>query len=105
MKQIKDFPDYYITNKGKVWSYKWKNKPREIGGVLMGKGKYKSVTLMIDNLKGKHFRIHRLVAKYFVDGYFEGAVVNHKDGNKLNNHYSNLEWVTQQDNIKHYYGS
>ena len=105
MKQIKDFPDYYVTEDGKVFSYRWENKPREIKGGLMGKGGYKSVTLMIDNVKRKHFRTHRLVAENFVSGYFEGAVVNHKDGNKLNNHYSNLEWVTQQDNIKHYYGS
>ncbi len=105
MKQIKDFPDYYITDEGKVFSYRWENKPREIKGGLMGKGGYKSVTLMINNIKRKHFRTHRLVAEYFVDGYFEGAVVNHKDGNKLNNHYNNLEWVTQQENIKHYYGA
>ena len=42
---------------------------------------------------------HRLVATCFVDGYFEGAVVNHKDGNTLNNHYTNLEWTTQRNNI------
>lgn len=45
--------------------------------------------------------IHRLVAKYFCDGYAEGLVVNHKDGNKTNNHYTNLEWVTQSENVKH----
>lgn len=47
--------------------------------------------------------VHRLVAKYFVSGYFEGAVVNHKDGNNRNNHASNLEWVTQRDNIHQSY--
>ena len=47
--------------------------------------------------------IHRLVAKYFVPGYFDGAVVNHKDGNNRNNHASNLEWVTQRENIHQSY--
>jgi hypothetical protein len=28
-------------------------------------------------------------------------MVNHLDGNKLNNHYTNLEWVTQSENMKH----
>lgn len=37
----------------------------------------------------------------FVDGYKEGLVVNHKDGNKLNNNASNLEWVTSSYNNKH----
>lgn len=47
--------------------------------------------------------VHRAVAKAFVDGYFEGAVVNHKDENRNNNQADNLEWVTQKDNAN--YGS
>ncbi len=43
--------------------------------------------------------IHRLVAEYFVDGYFDGAVVNHIDGNNRNNVASNLEWTTIKDNV------
>lgn len=49
----------------------------------------------------KTINIHRLVAELFVDGKEDGLVVNHKDGNKLNNHWSNLEWVTTQRNIEH----
>ena len=45
--------------------------------------------------------IHRLVAFKFVKGYFDGAEVNHKDGNKSNNYSSNLEWVTHKENMKH----
>ena len=51
----------------------------------------------------KAYDVHRLVAQHFVDGYFEGAVVNHIDLNKHNNHYLNLEWITQQENIQHYH--
>ena len=37
----------------------------------------------------------------FVDGYFEGADVNHIDENKMNNSASNLEWCTRKYNINH----
>ena len=35
------------------------------------------------------------------DGYFDGATVNHIDGNSLNNHADNLEWISHADNIRH----
>ena len=47
----------------------------------------------------KNFMVHRLVAKAFVPGYFEGADVNHKDCNRQNNHADNLEWMTRRDNL------
>ena len=48
-----------------------------------------------------HLSVHREVAKAFVPGYFDGAQVNHKDENKLNNIWTNLEWVTCKDNINY----
>lgn len=45
--------------------------------------------------------IHRLVALSHVDGHFLFAEVNHKDADKSNNHYSNLEWCTTQENHDH----
>lgn len=45
--------------------------------------------------------VHMYVARAWVDGYFEGAEVNHKDFNRQNNEYSNLEWVTHKDNVNH----
>ena len=48
-------------------------------------------------------QIHRAVAKAFVSGYFEGAQVNHKDENRKNNRWDNLEWVTCKENNN--YGS
>lgn len=59
---------------------------------------YQRVTLCVDGVV-KRITIHRLVALTYL-GYSE-LVVNHKDGNKLNNHYLNLEWVTQSENRKH----
>jgi hypothetical protein len=43
---------------------------------------------------------HRIVAEAFVDGD-RNLEVNHIDGNKMNCHYTNLEWVTRQQNERH----
>jgi hypothetical protein len=66
----------------------------------IGKGGYPLVTLGV-NGKSKIYETHSIVAKHFVPGYKPGLTVNHKDLNKRNNHFSNLEWITQEDNAKH----
>ena len=45
--------------------------------------------------------VHRLVASAFIEGYEEGKVVNHIDCNPSNNQASNLEWLTQAENLRH----
>ena len=50
------------------------------------------------------FAAHRLVAITFIPNTDSKKIfVNHKDGNKQNNHVSNLEWVTSQENNIHAY--
>tara|TARA_R110000822_G_scaffold27790_3_gene82674 strand:- start:4 stop:441 length:438 start_codon:yes stop_codon:yes gene_type:complete len=49
----------------------------------------------------KKLLVHRLIAKAFVAGWFDGATVNHKDGDKLNNLPQNLEWMTLAENTSH----
>ena len=61
---------------------------------------YERVQLFIDG-KIKKFFVHRLVAEYFVEGMADNLVVNHLDGNKLNNCAYNLEWCTRSENDKH----
>lgn len=51
--------------------------------------------------KRKACTVHRLVAAAFCEGFSETAEVNHKDGIKLNNTASNLEWVTRGENSYH----
>lgn len=53
--------------------------------------------------KGKYHPVHRLVALAFCPNFFDKPYINHKDGNKINNQFSNLEWVTQSENAKHAY--
>ncbi len=55
------------------------------------------------NSKAKDFRVHRLVANAFIPNPDNKETVNHKDGNKLNNHISNLEWATRSEQTQHSY--
>lgn len=58
-------------------------------------------------LSGKNKRVNRLVAEAFIpkpkDKGAEVLEVHHKDTNKLNNKYDNLEWVTHKENIIKYF--
>ena len=45
-------------------------------------------------------KVHTIIAKLFVDGYKDGYEVNHKDFNRKNNSYDNLEWVSHQENVR-----
>lgn len=61
---------------------------------------YLIVRLSKDGVR-KQFPVHSLVAHAFVPGYFDGAEVNHKDYDRMNNTPCNLEWITHADNIRH----
>ena len=97
-KDIKDYEGYYqISSYGRVKNIK-------TGKILKGDTNnigYKRVWLYAP--VKKRFFIHRLVALHFCEGYQEDLVVNHKDGNKLNNVAENLEWVTHSENDLHAY--
>ena len=54
---------------------------------LSKKGGYKTIT------------VHMLVAYAFVEGYFEGAEIDHIDTNRENNIWTNLRWVTHRENM------
>lgn len=84
--------DYKISTFGRVQS--------PIDRILTGalNGGYRSISL---GLNGKHYKIHRLVAKLFIPNPLNKKCVNHIDGNKTNNNVTNLEWVTHAENAQH----
>ena len=47
--------------------------------------------------------IHRLIGIAFIPNPHAKPCINHKDGNKINNHVDNLEWVTYRENLTHAY--
>lgn len=91
--QIDGFPDYSVSNTGRVWSFKRGGPGQELRQALV-KG-YCKVTL-----SGKSQRyVHRLVLGAFVGP--SKLEVNHKDMNPLNNKLENLEYVTRSQNELH----
>lgn len=110
-KPIKDFEGKYeISNFGNVKSLArrvrntTRNTTRELPEIILspkvGTSGYLEVTLNTPTYS-KTKRIHRLIAEHFLPLVEDKNVINHKDGNKLNNSISNLEWVTQAENAKH----
>lgn len=97
MQYIK-FYNYDVYENGDIYSH---FRDKFLNGEITKYG-YKQITLFIN---GKIFRtrVHRLVACLFLDRpqNYKEMVVNHKDGNKLNNHYLNLEWCTYDYNNYH----
>lgn len=94
--EIKDY--YTITSEGKVYSdnsglMKTRNKPGT---------EYQIINFSTIDGKKKTFRLHRLVMLAFEPiKDSKNLEVNHKDGNKLNNKLSNLEWCTASENQRH----
>ena len=97
--QGKDYGDFYlVSNTG------------EIKGVKTGKIRSKNInhegyyfvsgSLGSRNNK-KTFKIHKAVAETFMPNLDDSLIVNHKDGDKLNNNIDNLEWCTHRENIMH----
>lgn len=63
---------------------------------------YPTVTLRVNNVKQTPV-VHRIVALNFVPNPLGLPQVNHIDGIKENNYYTNLEWVTNSSNMLHAY--
>lgn len=103
-KPIEGYEGYYeISSYGRVKSFHPRNLPAgKLRHLHWNKRRdYYYVECQIRRSNRKNFRVNRLVAKAFVPGYRPGLDVNHKDGNKRNNHAENLEWLTRSENQKH----
>lgn len=94
---IIDFPNYVISNIGEIKNITTK---RILKAALNPKG-YLEVSLW-KNGKGTTSQVHKLVYMAFTgDKELQGYVINHIDGDKINNNILNLEKVTYQENNLH----
>lgn len=107
-KDIKGYEGCYkISNTGKVLSVKrilhtaYHNRlhitNERILQPYITKNGYEIVSLNKDNKKDRYL-VHRLVAEAFIPNPESLPQVNHKDENKVNNHFENLEWCTAKYN-------
>ena len=100
MRAIRDFPERYsITCDGRVLSHgrkKTHKKPHWLSLSFIGHGYLRVI------LEGKSYLIHRLVMQAWgLPAPSLAHQINHIDGNKQNNHISNLEWATPTENNVH----
>lgn len=97
--------DYKIRTDGAVISFKQANydktskEPHILCGGVDSDG-YHLVTLH-HNYKYFTRKVHRLVAEAFIPNPKNLSIVNHINGDKLDNDISNLEWVDTYDNVHH----
>ncbi len=93
--QIPSCPDYFITRGGDVYNKKGKKLSPYINNG------YRFIGLYNNKRERKNFCIHRLVYEAWGGKLKAGLWVNHKDGDKANNHIDNLELITPSENHAH----
>lgn len=105
---------YQVSNMGRILS-----KERTVEVLLRGRkttnkvfeklkvfysamGGYYGV-LLSQNGKNKSYRVHRLIAKEFIENPENKPYINHINGIKTDNRVENLEWCTASENLQHAY--
>lgn len=112
MKIINEFDNYEIDEYGSIYSKEKvvnliregkpveRLKKRKLMKPKINRYGYAYLGLYVGH-KQYFPTVHRLVALTYIPNPNNKPCINHKDGNKLNNHISNLEWVTVQENNAH----
>lgn len=95
--QIPNFPDYYVTETGEIWSHK-SNAPKRLTPKNCRGYHYFS-------LNGKTISLNRIIKITLFNCLSKSReiTINHKDGSKLNNNLSNLEIISHKENIAHFW--
>jgi hypothetical protein len=100
-KPIKDFPDYQVSNLGRVKSLFGRYgilerilKPHPVGS----KGEQYLAVALYNEEKKLHIKIHKLVAEYFLTNPDNLPCIDHINRNKIDNRAENLRWASYQTN-------
>ena len=113
-KKIENSKNYYVSNLGRIgrkdftyWNEKNKSYSVREGKILTpnntnSKSYYRIRIHYLDGT-AKMEAIHRLVAKAFIPNPDNKEQVNHINGIKSDNTVTNLEWVTNEENMQHRY--
>lgn len=100
-KTIDEFDGYSVSEYGDIKSVKKFRKDKILKSRINMHG-YRQLGLWISSQRKQvTMSVHSLVARTFVPNPNNYPMVNHIDCNKLNNHYTNLEWCTASENIIH----
>lgn len=99
-KTIPNYENFYeVSNTGKIRTLRTK---KILKTYIINSG-YECIKFCVNNTRTSHL-IHRLVMLTFYPVENSSILtVNHKNGNRLDNSLSNLEWATISQNIKHSY--
>lgn len=84
---------YFVSNYGRIISL-CRKEPIELKQFVCGNGYF------YVSIGKRDYRVNRLVALAFIPNPDNKRIVHHKDANRKNNHCSNLEWATDQENIR-----
>jgi hypothetical protein len=97
------YNDYSLSSGGKIM----RNKTGRIYKYHLDHNGYPQVTVYVGynketkRLYNKTIVIHKAVGECFIPNPYNKKFINHKDGNKLNSDYTNLEWCTHKENMIH----
>lgn len=100
-KDIEGYPNYMVSNMGRVKSLNYNRTGKE--KIMKGGKDNNDYLFIILSKKGKvkKYLVHRLVAQVFIPNPNNFSEVNHKDEDKQNNCVENLEWCSREYNINY----